>query len=295
MRQRDRGGDREQTSRNDATSPRKWWVGSLGLALVVLLAIPAAAGQASDDRVSWSLGAGAGIQEVASHDELGSPLVYAGVNAPMLLWLDARAQSWSAGARVDGVVSGVNGGPLTTRYAVQGAEGQRADTVFVDLSGWVQWAVATPGQLRVSVGPQLGHWTFFRSYNYHPSQIGSVETWDSTITADLRVQLDQKFERWGWSVAGSAAAAGRILRPAYAVRGDERLGLANRPWQVFTHGRWAAVGRLQMVQAEAVLQAQLTRRLGVVGRYRTGFLSHGGELTSRAFRQQLTAGVQLVF
>lgn len=273
--------------------------GALVAGLVVLLAsstVTAGETGETDERRSWSVGVESGIQQLASRDELGSPLVYDGLGVPLVVRTDARRTDWSWGARISGLVAGFNAQDLTAPPAEDEPGGHRAEPVFFDLSSWVQWPVVRSGSLRLSAGPQLGHWTFFRSYEFHPAQIGSVEVWDAAITADLRAGLGQEFGQFDWELATSLALGGRMLRPSWAVRGDERIALVENRRRIFAYGDWTAVHRLQMVQLEAGMQWWPTDRWGISGRYRGGLLSYrGSETTTRAVSQQGTLGVQFRF
>ena len=277
------------------------WVVSFVAAVAVLLwSAPGFAGEASAEvsgTSGWSLSAGAGVQELASYDEMGSPLVYHGWGVPLMLRADLRRQGWSAGGRIDAMVSGFNAPHLSASPTGTGGdtEDPTARAVFGDLSGWIQWPVASLAQHQISVGVGLGHWTFVRSYAYHPAQIGGVETWDAVVSADLRGGIKRQFDNWSWSVAASMSLGARMLRPSHSMRGDERIGLVDQPLRVLTYGGWATVNRLQMMQAEGALGWQLNSRWSLNGEYRVGYLSYRDDLTTRAFRQQVLVGATLHF
>lgn len=249
----------------------------------------------NDEGTDWSVATAVGVQEVASRDELGSPLGYHGWNAPLVIRVDAHTQRWSAGGRLDGVVAGVNAPDMRTNLAGDSEVGHRASPIFADLSGWLLWPVAEPGDHRLSAGVGLGHWTFFRTYAYDPAQIGSVETWEAVLSADLRARLERTYDRWRWSVGTAFSLGARVFRPSHALRGDERIILVDRHLQVLTYGGWASLNRLQMMQVDGGVEWQLNPRWSLIGHYRVGYLSYRNELSTRAFRQQWTVGTRFNF
>ena len=277
------------------------WMGAFICGLLMWLPATAVAGDVDADEfdepapAQWTLSLGAGVQDVASRDELGSPLLYQGLGYPLMLRADRRAEGWSAGARLQGFVFGVNGGVLTTDQATDETSGHRADSVFADLSAWLQWPLVRVDDHRLSVGVQLSHWTFFRSYLYDSRQLGSVETWDASLTAAIRAQIERRFERWRWTVAASMAVAGRMMRPSYSVRGDDRIALINQTHKVLTYGRWATIAGLQKVQLDAGIDWQLTPRWGVLAQYRVGVMAYSDDMSTRAFSQQAMVGAQFQF
>lgn len=281
-----------------ATADHRWRLVVVAVAAVVLAGwwtSPVYAGtvESAPSAQGWSLSATVGVQELASRDEAGSPLAYHGWGVPLGLQAAYRAEGWSTGGRLETVVSGFNAGQLTPQSP--DADHAYADAVFADISWWVQWPVASPSNLQLSVGPALSHWTFVRIYNYHPGQIGSVETWDSAVTADLQIQIGQQFDRLRWSAGSSVAVAGRMMRPAHSLRGDDRLVLIDEPTRVLTDGQWAALHRLQLLQADAQIGWQLSPRWEINGNYRVGYLSYYSDRPTRAFRQQFAVGARFHF
>lgn len=265
--------------------------------LVVGAGLLAFSAQAAADSGSarWTLTVGMGIEEVASRDTMGSPLTYSGVGYPGVFRADVVADRWSGGAEVGGFFFGFNGGELETAYAEEGLDGHRADSVFADASVWAQRAVAKPGSHRLSLGVQVSHWTFFRSYLYDTSQIGAVETWDATLTGDVRAEVGHRIGRFQWRAGASLAVGGRIMRPSYSVRGDERIALVESRGRVLTYGSWATINRLQMLQADAAIQWDLSERWGLVAQYRFGLMSYRADAPTRAFSQRGMAGIQFRF
>lgn len=264
-------------------------------AVAVLLACQSATAQDDGSTTQWEMTLGMGIEEVASRDEAGSPLAYTGVGYPLVLRVEADRKAWRAGGETGAFVFGVNGGRLATAYAEDGDPSHRADSVVVDLSAWLDREVLTIGDHRVAVGGQLSHWTFFRTYLYNPAQIGSVETWEATISADLRAGLDAQQGRWSWGGAISVPLLGWVMRPSYAVRGDERVQLVNSRRRVLTQGRLTSVHRLQMVQAEAVFGVEISPRWAIGGQYRIGRLSYTNQVQTRAFKHRGMLGISYRF
>lgn len=260
-----------------------WW----GSAVAVADEPPPAG--VDDDR--WRLEAGVGVQQMTSRDQLGSPLMYRGMGIPPVLRLDKAGQRWSVGARAAGVVFGVNGGRLSSSMAEDGDPSHRADSVHVEFQGWLDREVTSSSSPRLAVGAQVGHWTFFRSYFFDPAQIGSVETWESTISADGRLSISDQLGRLFWRAGLEVALAGWMMRPAYAVRGDERVALVERRHRVLTEGRLTAVHRLQMVHAEGGLGVDIGDRWTASGRIRATWMNYRDERPTRSWSRRATIGI----
>lgn len=294
----ERGGVRPQSD----GPRRKWrrglfWVGSIVALAMLLPASSAVAESEADDGElpRWSLAAATGVQELASRDEMGSPLMYGGVGFPAVLQLQRRGPKWTAGGQMSAQIGGLNGGQLEAGPAEEGRPGHRADGVSVDLSVWMQRLLADPGDHRVSVGGGIGHWTFFRSYLYDPAQIGSVESWDASVTADLRIHLERRIGRLSWHLGTNLALAGRMMRPSHSLRGDEQLAMARDYTRVLREGNWATIGQLQKLEADAGILWDVTSRWGAGVDYRARYLSYRGERPTRAFAQRLVVGAEFRF
>ncbi len=273
------------------------WVPVMVMACSSIICAASATAYAQADSAPqiWEWSLGMGIQEVASRDEAGSPLAYVGTGFPLALRAQLQRPQWSSGMQASAIYYGINGGKLQAAPATEGGESHRADSVFVDLSLWAQRAVISGESLALSAGVQLGHWTFFRSYLYNPRQIGSVETWDAVVTSDARMALEYLGQRWSWRMATSLALAGRMMRPSYSIRGDERLALVESRRNVFRYGEWTSLHRLRMVQAETSVQWNLNDRWGLWAQYRVGTLVYEADVSTRAFSQRVVSGIQLRF
>lgn len=266
------------------------------LLLLVGYAAPASAEQAAEIEASgWTLNLGVGVQEVISRDEMGSPLAYRGTGYPLALGAELRRSRWSAGGQASAFAFGFNGGRLAAAPAEEGSEGHRADSVFVDLSLWYQRPLVAADSWSLTVGPQIGHWTFFRSYLYNPRQIGSVETWDTAVTGDVLGQWRYVGGSWSGQVAASVSVAGRMMRPSYSIRGDDRLALVESRRQVLREGHWTTARRLRMAQAEVALERRISDRVGIWAQYRVGGLDYRDEVATRAFSQRFVTGIQWRF
>ncbi len=265
------------------------------LAISAFVAAPTTVAAQTPSSTEWEVTVGGGVEEVASRDEAGSPLAYYGMGYPVGLRVDARGQRWAGGARTGLFFFGFNGGRLAADMATDGEPSHRADSVFVDLAGWLDRQVLELGGHRLAVGGQLSHWTFFRSYLYNPAQIGSVEAWDATISADVRASIDGHTGAMFWGLSAAVPVAGWVIRPSYAVRGDERVDLVDSNTKVVTHGRLTTVHRLQMFQTEATLGLRLGQRWSLQANYRLGRLSYTNELQTRAFSQRAMLGVGFRF
>jgi hypothetical protein len=256
---------------------------------------PQAESEAEDGSSSLELTLGVGRAAVGSRDQKGSPLAYRGTGIPPVIkgrWL---AENWSAGFGVSALVTGFNAAPLRADRAQGADELHRADPVFVDFSIWGQHLMATPEPFQIALGAQLSHWTFFRSYEYNPSQIGGVETWDATLTADARAQLSFTHGRWEAHTGASFALAGRMMRPSHAIRGDERLQLIQERRRIWSSGQWATVARFQKMQIDAQVRFDFNSRVGAVAGYRLGMMSFHDDQATRAYHQQGMAGVVIRF
>ncbi len=267
----------------------------LTVVLVVSVAMGGEVAAQGYEGPQWELSAEMGIEEVASRDDKGSPLAYSGKGFPLVLRAEMLRLKWSGGVEAGGFAYILNGGELHSALAVDGEEGHRAESVSVNLSAWAQRNLLDSGSRRLSLGLQLSHWTFFRSYLYDPAQIGAVETWEAPITADIRLEWRRLGERLDFGVATSAALAGRILRPAHSLRGDERFRIVDSRIRVFSFGDWTAAHRLQMVQAQAVLRWRIHGRWGVNAQYRFGWMNYRNQEATRASTQRIVGGVHVRF
>lgn len=250
---------------------------------------PAEIESTDESGTEWTFGAGAGVQEVASRDFRGAPFAYRGWGYPLDLRFEGVGSRWSATVELGGFASAVNGGELSVESA-EGINYAHARTAFVDLGVRLLRAVAIPGQHRLSGGLQLSHWTFYRSYEYDPRQIGSVETWDALVTLDVRGELRRQIGNWQWGVGAGTAVAGRVMRPSYALRGDERIALIEHPGRIFAYGRWATINQLQLLRADAAVSRSIGDRWAVRADYRFGWMAHRDD--SRAFTQRLSVGAE---
>lgn len=253
-------------------------------------------GQAwADDGGKHTAAVQMGVAEVGSRDAKGSPLAYQGRAFPVGLQLQWRGDVWSGGAMGSTFFYGWNAGTLSADRPNSSTEVHNAEAVFVELAGWMQRAVVSGRSVRLSVGPQLSHWTFFRSYEYHPAQIGGVETWEATVSADARAELELRRGRFGAQLSANVAAVGRMMRPGHSIRGDERLALIEDRRRILSYGSWATAARLQMIHLDVGVRLDVSTRLALVAKYRAGVLNFRHELPTRAFRQQGLGGIALRF
>ncbi len=233
-----------------------------------------------------------GVEATGSRDEMGSPRVYRGMGVPLVVAGALSRGPWQWGLEAGGFGTGFNGGPLQARGG--GEDHGVAEQIFVDGSLWGTRRVWQGRRLGVDAGARLSHWTFFRSYSYHSSQIGAVETWESPTTIDGlgRVRVSP-ISRVHLQAELSVPLMGRVLRPNYAVRGDERMALVERRTRVLSSGRWATWPTLQMVQARGAVHLETVGPLMVVAEWRVGGLALNGEVPTRATAQRLVVGVRL--
>lgn len=277
---------------------RLWWAAAAAaVALVVISGTAWADEEVPPWERNWTVTVAGGGEEVASRDDKGAPLAYTGIGYPVVLRAVRTGRHWSWGAEAGGFAFVFNGGQLSTDMARDGEVGHRADSVFVDMSTWGQRRVVGRSSQRLSLGLQLSHWTFFRSYLYDSQQIGSVETWDAPLTGDARLEWARTGARLEGAVAAAVTMGGRIMRPGHSLRGDERLRIVARRHRIFTHGQWVTVNRLQMVRMTGSLRWRWSGRWGMGAQYRFGWMSFrdDDDLTVRAATHRMTGGIFVEF
>lgn len=266
------------------------WIGA-AVAVFLALAVLGYAPWAGAEEPGWEFGLGWGLEDVGSRDQMGSPFAYQGRGFPLVLRVEHNTPGWSVGAEGGAFSYGINGGELRAqRY-----DGERhwAESVFVDVTLWTQWILARPENHRLSLGVQWSHWTFFRSYHYDPTQIGSVESWDAPLTADLRAELRRSLGRRAQiSLRGSLPVIGWMMRPNWAIRGDERIALLDEPQRVVTDGEWMSWHRFAMLRAEAEVQWQMSRRWAMTAQYRFGMFSYRDDVGTQAVTQRGVLGLR---
>ncbi|RAL25207.1 hypothetical protein DL240_03075 [Lujinxingia litoralis] len=231
-----------------------------------------------------------GAEAVGNRDDTGSPMAYRGMGYPLQLRWGRTARRWSRQIALAGFSQGINGGRLHS--AMDDGQGHWARSSFVDASFQWRFVLLDQSSRRLELGPRLSHWTMYRSYQYDPSQIGSVEVWDAVITLDASAALRQRFGGWGELRLGlTLPVGGYVMRPSYAVRGDERVRLVMERWRAVTDGRFASWGTLQMVQAQAEMWIHLGKRLGLVTAYRGGAMSYELPLNTRTYAHRVSLGL----
>ncbi len=241
----------------------------------------------------WDLSVMGGVENVGSRDEMGSPLAYRGRGFPGAVRTERRGPRLELGMEVGAFIYGINGGRLEAERAE--VDRHWAESVSVDLALWGQRVVATPRSHRLALGLQISHWTFYRSYHYDPTQIGSVETWDAPLTADVRADLQRSLgPDLEVRLAASVPLAGRMMRPNYAIRGDERIALIEERRRVL-NGRWMTLNRFQMIRGEAALSWRVSQRWSVTTQYRIAMFTYRDDTSTQAFSQRGLAGIRFVF
>ena len=271
------------------------WFLALGVMLAsVLWGVPvdAAAPEEQEAPHQWSLTLGMGVEHIQSRDLLGSPRRYEGQGFPLTLegrWHRSSTE-WYLGA--SGYGSGVNGGNLSGPVD-SGLGTAQSAVVDIRLGGLYRWPVHR--RLQVIGGGQLRQWTFFRSYTYHPAQIGSVETWEATLSADLRAGLRGGWTHLGWELRGGLALAGRGMRPSHALRGDQRLRLVEQRRRILSYGQWMSLRSLQMWDLELRIDVPVDGNWSLeAGGYLRGVGVDDGRQT-RAYQRGVQLGTRLTW
>ena len=210
----------------------------------------------------WHIEVGVGVESTQSRDELGSPLRYKGRGYPMRLRGDHIRHRTRWYASVQGHGSGVNGGHLRAR-SQDGPSMAQSGVGDLRVGGAYRWR---DGQrLRPYAGGRMRTWAFFRRYTYSAAQIGSVETWEATLSADVEVGLEAHQGPWTGALEAGVALGGRAMRPNHALRGDRRLQLVEQRRHIVRYGQWVGPRQLQMGDLQARLQWAVTDRWGVSG------------------------------
>lgn len=235
-----------------------------------------------------------GIEQMGNRDATGSPLAYRGQAYPLMLRWGRSAPRWSRALELGGFTPGLNGGRLSS--AIDDGQGHWANASFVDASFQWRFALLNRGGRRLELGPRLSHWTMYRSYQYDPAQIGSVEVWEAFVSLDASAGLRQALGGWGELHLGiNVPLGGYVMRPSYAVRGDERVRLVQERWRALTDGRFASWGSFRMVQTRAELWWKPGTYLGVVAAYRGGAFSYDLPLDTRTYSHRFSLGVGLLY
>ncbi|TXD39457.1 hypothetical protein FRC98_03410 [Lujinxingia vulgaris] len=235
-----------------------------------------------------------GVERLGNRDATGSPLAYRGQAYPLILRWGRTASRWSRALELGGFTPGFNGGRLSS--AIDDGQGHWANASFVDASFQWRFALLNRGGRRLELGPRLSHWTMYRSYQYDPAQIGSVEVWDAFVSLDASAGFRQTLGGWGELHLGiNVPLGGYVMRPSYAVRGDERVRLVQERWRALTDGRFESWGSFRMVQTRAELWWKPGKYLGVVGAYRGGAFSYELPLDTRTYSHRFSLGVGLLY
>jgi hypothetical protein len=240
----------------------------------------------------WTVEAGTGVEAVDSRDELGSPMAYRGHGVPLVVGVMREAPRWHLRAQAGGFGTGVNGGRLRTANGSE--DHQVARSVFVDVSVQATRTMTGDARQRIGLGARISHWTFFRSYQYHPNQIGAVETWDAPVTLDAVGEISVwPLTRLQLHGAFALPVVGRVIRPHYAVRGDERIDLVDGQGELFGTGIWATWPTLQMLQAHLGARLQLHPRWVLSVEGRAGAFALNGTVPTRAVARRFVVGIGL--
>ena len=235
---------------------------------------------------------GTGMESLASRDQMGSPFLYRGGGHPV--WVAAHRQGghWRWGMDWRGSVSGWNAAWMEA--AISDGKRHRAEAVSVEGSLYLQGLVASEGGHQLFLGGELSNWTFFRSYHYDEHQIGAVEIWEAPVVLNARAEMVRRLGAWELSVAALVPVGGRMLRPNYAIRGDERIEMVERRLQILRYGSWASWNRLQMLRGIAGMGWR-RERLGLRLEASAGWLRYQGDWETRAGRVQALFGAEIHF
>ncbi|RDV39467.1 hypothetical protein DV096_02535 [Bradymonadaceae bacterium TMQ3] len=235
-----------------------------------------------------------GVERMGNRDATGSPLAYRGQAYPLILRWGRSTPRWSRTLELGGFTPGFNGGRLSS--AIDDGQGHWANASFVDASFQWRFALLNRGKRRLEIGPRLSHWTMYRSYQYDPAQIGSVEVWEAFVSLDASAGLRQSLGNWGELHLGvNVPLGGYLMRPSYAVRGDERVRLVQERWRAVTDGRFASWGSFRMVQTRAEIWWMPGTYLAVVGAYRGGAFSYDLPLDTRTYSHRFSLGLGLLY
>ncbi len=210
----------------------------------------------------WHVEVGVGVESTQSRDDLGSPLRYEGRGYPMRLRGDHIRQRTRWYASVQGHGSGVNGGHLRA-ISADGPSMAQSGVGDLKVGGAYRWRHGE--RLRPYIGGRLRTWAFFRRYTYSAAQIGSVETWEATLSADMEVGLEAHRGPWSGALEAGMALGGWAMRPNHALRGDRRLQLVEQRRHIVRYGQWVGPRQLQMGDLQARLQWAVTDRWGLSG------------------------------
>ena len=266
-----------------------WVVGAMVGSLFTIWAGGAAAEENSSQ---WRVSLGTGVGSLASRDEMGSPFLYRGASHPIWGAVRRSGENWQWGTDWRVAATGWNAGWLEA--AISDGSRHRAEVVSVEGSIYGQREVARHRGHQLYLGGEVHHWTFFRSYHYDENQIGAVEVWEAPVSLNARAALVRRLGEWDLSMSALVPLGGRILRPNYAIRGDERIDMVERRQRILSHGSWSSWNRFQMLRGRLALSWQ-RERLGLRAEASVGWLRYQGEWETRAGQTQGLFGAEFVF
>jgi hypothetical protein len=235
-----------------------------------------------------------GVEYLGSRDDAGSPMRYTGYGYPIgLAYEQSRERSL---AKLGGAFShaGFNSGLLTAGIAQE--QFHQAEPTLVRLSYGYWRKVGSGLRLQSLAGGELNSIVFFRSYQYDPHQIGTVELYDAITSLDLSARLFFDLsprQRLMGRVA--LPLGGYVVRPSYAVRGDERLQVVREQWRIVTDGYWASWGELQRAQIELGYRLTLNDRLELDASYHVEAYRVRQPFVSRGLLARYSLGVSMTF
>ncbi len=238
---------------------------------------------------------GAGLEYLGSRDDIGSPLRYEGMGFPLRLAYSGQAHlnhfhEFNAAFSF----TGFNASHL--RAAIADEQSHIAETAFVNVAYGQFFRLSSTRIGRLFLGPQLRSLVFFRSYQYEPNQIGSVEVWDAVTSLDLAARLRHRIGRHHHFDLGiGLPLLAYVLRPGYAVRGDERVRMVYHRLEVFTSGRFATWNTLQMVNTTLQYGFQFAANWRVDATHNFSLFHYSEPLTTRGMNHRLTVGVSFLF
>lgn len=227
-----------------------------------------------------------GLEAVESRDEMGSPFLYSGQGAPLSLglshqrrriYLDLRAQFLRA--------------PLQAERATE--DSHRADAILVDLEIFLGRRLLSFGGHDLRIGPEIQTSTFYRDYTYDSFQIGTVEIWDSPLTLNVRAELLRRLGPLELGAAMSLPLFGWVMRPDYAIRGDERITMMERRYRVLEFGEFATWPDLQALRARLTGEFFFGRYWGAHLMVSTSFFRFQRDLETGALRRTVLLGLSL--
>ncbi len=236
-----------------------------------------------------------GIEYLGSRDEMGSPLRYEGTGYPLGL-------SYVGGADAEhfhefsGVFSTsyLNATPL--QAAISDGENHRAESVLARASYGQFFLVSRLLGSRFYVGGLWSNTVFFRTYWYAPNQMGQVEVWEATSSLDVAARLRiQPAARHRLVLGVGVPVVGYVLRPAYAVRGDERLRAVFDQGELLRGGRLATWNTLQMVHGMVEYGYQIAAHWRVESGYFLGMYRYLEPAVTRGLNHRLSVGIAYLF